>query len=102
MSETWVQVLTDMREAAKAAQREREKKPENCFFCEHMASQAFAKSIWRVRRLISCRAKAFAPTSLKKFPFEPAPAHEPLLSALASPGHVPVRAAKGGLFWSTE
>jgi hypothetical protein len=36
MSETWVQVLTDMREAAKAAQREREKKPENCFFCDHM------------------------------------------------------------------
>jgi hypothetical protein len=39
MSETWVQVLTDMREAAKAAQRKREKKPENCFFCEHMDSQ---------------------------------------------------------------
>ena len=36
MSDDWTLVLKEMRDAAKADQRVREKKPENCFFCDHM------------------------------------------------------------------
>jgi hypothetical protein len=36
MSDDWTLVLKEMRDAAKAEQRVREKKPENCFFCDHM------------------------------------------------------------------
>tara|TARA_R100001460_G_scaffold29513_4_gene58703 strand:+ start:645 stop:857 length:213 start_codon:yes stop_codon:yes gene_type:complete len=36
MSDDWTLVLKEMRDAAKAEQRVREKKPENCFFCDYM------------------------------------------------------------------
>lgn len=47
MNDDWTLVLKEMRDAAKADQRVREKKPENCFFCDYMdRDPGFCEKHW--------------------------------------------------------
>jgi hypothetical protein len=47
VNDDWTLVLKEMRDAAKADQRVREKKPENCFFCDYMdRDPGFCEKHW--------------------------------------------------------